>query len=81
MQWRIKDGFSILFLAAGVIQLFGEKLNLSRISEVPQAHCCPRLILDISAQLDSDMPIVNETTNRETAPDSLQFGWAFSCIM
>ena len=81
MQRRIKYGFSILLPAADVIQLFGARLKLSRIAEVPQAHCSPRLILNLSAQPDSDTPSVQKTTNREAALEPLQFSWYFSRIM
>ena len=81
MQRGIKDGFSILLLATDAIRLFGEKLYLSRIAAVPRAHRCPRLILNLLAQQDSDIPSVNETTNRESAPESLQFGRAFPRIL
>ena len=43
---------------------------------VPQSHRRPRLILNLSAQTDSYMPSVNDTTNREAAPELLQFGRA-----
>ena len=69
MQQRIKDGFSILLPAADAIQLFGERLKLSRIAAVPHAHCRPRLILNLLAQPDSDTISVNKTTDRE-APRS-----------
>ena len=49
MHRRNKDGFSILLPAADAIQLFGERLKLSRIAAVPQAHFCPRLILNLLA--------------------------------
>ena len=81
MQRRIKDGFSILLPAADVIQLFGARLELSRIAAVPQAHCSPRLILNLSAQPDSDTPSFNKTTNREAALESLQFSWSFPRIL
>ena len=81
MQQRIKDGFSILLPAEYAIRLCGERLKLYRMAAVPQAHRCPRLILNLFAQPDSDTPSVNETTNREAAPESLQFGWAFPCIL
>ena len=76
LRRRIKDGFSILLPAADVMRLFGKKLKLSRIAAVPQAHRCPRLILNLSAQRDSNTLSVNETTDREAAPESLQFGRA-----
>ena len=81
MQQRIKDGFSILLLAAYATRLFGERLKISRIGAVPQAHRRLHLILNLSAQLDSDTPIINETTNREAAPELLQFGRAFPHIL
>ena len=48
---------------------------------MPQAHHCARLILNLSSQPDSDTPIVNKTTNREAAPDSLQFGRSSPCTL
>ena len=67
MRRRIKDGFSILLLAADVIQMFGERLKISCIAAVPQAHRRLHLILNLLAQMDSDTPSVNETTDREAA--------------
>ena len=81
LRQRIKDGFSILLLTADNMRLFGEKLKLSRIAAVPQAHHRPRLILNLSAQPDSNTLSVNETTNREAVPESLQFGRAFPRIL
>ena len=54
--------------------LHGEKLKLSSIAAVPQEHLRPRLILNLLARPDSNMPIVNKTTDRESAQESLQFG-------
>ena len=48
---------------------------------MPQAHRRPRLILNLSAQPDSNTLSVNETTDREAAPESLQFGRAFPRIL
>ena len=81
MQQRIKDGFSILLSAADAISLFGDKLKISCIAAVPQAHLRPRLILNLSEQPDSDMPRIKKTTNREAAPELLQFGRAFPRIL
>ena len=74
MQQRIKDGFSILLPEADAIRLFGEKLKLSRIAAVPLAHRHLRLILNLSAHPDANTPSINESTNREAGPESLQFG-------
>ena len=63
------------------MRLFGENLKLSRIAAVPQAHLCPRLIINLLAQPDSNTLSVNETTNRETAPELLHLGRASPCIL
>ena len=81
MQQMINDGFSILHLAADLIRLFGENLKHSCIAAVPQSHYWPRLILGLLAQPGSDTPSINETTDREAAPESLQFGRTFLCIL
>ena len=52
LRRRIKDGFSILLPAADTMRLFGKRLELSRIAALPQAHCRPRLILNLLAQPD-----------------------------
>ena len=77
MQRRIKYGFIILLIAEDMIRLFGEKLKPPRIAAVPQAHRRLQLILNLSDQPDPSTPSVNESTNREAAPESLQFGRAF----
>ena len=81
MHRSIKDGFSILFPAADAVRLFGDNLKLSRISAVPQAHRYLRLILTFSVKPDVGTPSVNDITDREAAPDSLQFGMVFPCIL
>ena len=81
MQRRINDGFRILLPSAYTIRLFEEKLKLSCIAVVPQAHRSPCLILNLLEQPDSDTPSVNDTTNRETTPESLQFGRASHRIL
>ena len=73
----MQEGFSILHLAADLIRLFGENLKHSCIAAVPQSHYWPRLILGLLAQPGSDTPSINETTDREAAQDSMQFGRAF----
>ena len=81
LRLRIKDGFSILLLAADAMRLFGERLKLFRIVAVPQAHCRLCLILNLLAQLDLDTLRVNETINWEPAPESLKFVRAFPSIL
>ena len=81
LRRRIKDGFSILLPAADAIQLFGERLKLSCIAALPQAHRRLCLILNLSEQPDSDTFSVNETTEREATLESLQFGRASPRIL
>ena len=76
MQRRIKDGFNILLPVVDIIRLFGEKLKLFRVAKVIQAHHRLHLILNLSAHPDANKPSVNESTDRETTPDLLQFGRA-----
>ena len=64
----MKYGFSILLPVADAVRLFRENLKHSRIAAVPQAHRRPRLILNLSAQPESNTLSVNETINREAAP-------------
>ena len=61
--------------------MFGEQLNLSRIAAVPQAQRRPRLILNLLAAPDKETPSVNDTTDREIAPESMQFGREFPGIL
>ena len=63
------------------MRLFGERLKLSRIAEVPQAYRRPRLILKLLTHPDSYTLSVNETIDREAALQLLQFGRAFPCIL
>ena len=77
----IKDGLIILLPVVDAVRLFGEKLNLSCIAEEPKAHLCPRLTLNLSKKRDVGTPSVNNTTTRDAAPESLQFGRAFSRIL
>ena len=48
---------------------------------MPQSHRRPRLVLNLSAQPESDTPSVNETTDREAAPELLQLGRSFPHIL
>ena len=41
----------------------------------------PRLILNLSAPPDKETPSVNNMTDREIAPESMQFGRAFPRIL
>ena len=81
MQRRIKYGFSIFLPAADAVRLFGEKLKLSHSVSVLQAHCRPRLILNMLEKPDVGTPSVNYTTGREVVPEWLQFGMASPCIL
>ena len=73
IRQNVQDRFSILLPAADVVRLFGDKLKLSRITTVPQENLRPRLILNLSAQPDDRTPSVNDTTDREVAPEPIKF--------
>ena len=82
MHWMLQGGFSVLLPAAYVVWMFREKLKLSRIMGVPQVQRQPCLILlNLSVKPDEGTPSGNDTTDREVAPNSIQFGRAFSCIL
>ena len=63
------------------MRLFGEKNKLSRIAAVTQEHQRPRLILNLLEQSDEGNPSVNDTTDMEVAPESMQFGRASPYIL
>ena len=67
--------------AADAVGLFGDNLKLSWIAAVPQEYRQPRLILNLSAKSDEVMSSVNETTVRESAPESIKFGRIFPRIL
>ena len=56
MQRRIKDRFRILLPVADTVQMFGEKMKLSHIATVPQAHRHPGLILNLSRKSEVGHP-------------------------
>ena len=59
------------------MQMFGEKLNLSHITEVPQVQRQLRLILNLLEKLDEG----NNTKDREVFPESTQSGWTLPHIL
>ena len=81
LHQRVQDGFSTLFSKADVVRIFGKNLKLSRIAAVPQEHRRPRLILNLLAQPNKGMQSVNDTTVRESTPESMKFGHAFPHIL
>ena len=81
LWWRIQDGFSILLSAEDAVRFFGEKLKLSCIAAVLQDQYRQRIILNLSAMPDNETPSDNVNTDREIAPESMQFGRAFPRIL
>ena len=81
LHQHVQDRFSILLLAADVLRVFGVNLNISWIAAVPQEHCRPRLILNLSAQPNEGKPSVIETTVREIFPEFFQFKPTFLHIL
>ena len=81
MQRRVQDCFSVLLPVADAVRIFGEKIKLSHITEVPQAHLRPWLILNMSENPDKVTPSVDFITDREVAPELMQFGRSFPRIL
>ena len=81
LHQRVRNGFSILLPATDAVILFGDNLKLPQIAVVSQEHRQLRLILNLSAQPDEVTSSVNETTSRESAPESMQFGSASHRIL
>ena len=81
LRRRVQDGFSILLSTKGAVQLFGEKLKLPRIAAVPQSQRRPYRILNLLAPPDKETPSVNNATDREISPESMQFGRALPRII
>ena len=70
-------GFINLLPVADVVRVFGGNLKLSCIAVVSQEHLWPCAILDISSNPDEGAPSVNDTTDRDVAPESMKFGRVF----
>ena len=78
---KVQDIFSILLPAADAVCIFGEKHKIYCIMEVPQAHLRQHLILNLLTKPDKGTPSINNTTNRDVALESMQFGRDSSCIL
>ena len=81
MQRQVQDIFSILLSTDDNAQVFGEKLKISCILEVHRDQRCPCLILNLSSEPDKETPSVNDTTDSEISPESMQFNIAFPHIL
>ena len=81
MHRRVQDRFIILFPAEDALWVFGEKLKLSCIAALPQAHLRPRLILNLLAQPNKVTPSVNDITYSGISPESIQFRMSFLRIL
>ena len=77
----MQDGFSILFPETDTVRLFREKLKLSQITAVPQEHRRLQIILTLLEKINEGTTSVNETTVRESALESMQFGSASPRIL
>ena len=64
-----------------VVCVFEDKLNLYPIEAVPQEHFHLRLIIDLYVNPKKGAPILKNTTDREVAPESIQFGSDLSRIL
>ena len=71
MRQCVQDRFRILLPATDAVRLFGENLKLLRITVVPQENRRPRLTINLLEQTDEGTSSVNNTTDREVAPESM----------
>ena len=67
MKQRVQDDITIIFPATDDVRIFGEKIKISRISALPQAHIQPHLILNLLSKPDEGTLSDNDTTDREVA--------------
>ena len=74
MHQSIRYVFIILFPAADVVRVFGDKRKLSRITAVPQEHRRPRLIIKLLENPNKGTQGANNTTEMEVDPESIKFG-------
>ena len=74
VQKRVQDGFIVHLPMAEAVHIFGERLKISLIASVPQAHIRLRLILNLSEKTYEGTPSVNDTTEMEIALESIQLG-------
>ena len=81
MRQRVQDGFIIFFSLAYEVRLFRENLKLYRITDIPQDHHRPHLILNLSTNSYEGTPNINDTTDREVAPESMESGRSYPYLL
>ena len=81
MRQRVQDGFIIFFSLAYEVRLFRENLKLYRITDIPQDHHRPHLILNLSTNSYEGTPNINDTTDREVAPESMEYGRSYPYLL
>ena len=74
MLERAHLGFVIILLVDMALLVFGDCIRTSCLASVYQANRKPRLICNSSAAPDDVTPAVNASTNKSTAPNTMQFG-------
>ena len=74
---RCRTDLASSYLPRKLCDFFGEKLKISRTAAVPWYQRCTRLVLNLSVPPDKEIPSVNDTMDREIAPESAQFGKTF----
>ena len=74
MQRQVQYGFSILLSTEYDVRLFREKLKFSCIAAVPQAHCRPCLILNLSDQPNKETSSFETRTGPYSGSTS-QIAW------
>ena len=71
---QAQRGFIIIILVDVALLVFDDRIHISCFASMDQANRKPRLICNSSAAPDDVTPTVNVSTNKSTAPNSMQFG-------
>ena len=81
MHQRVQYGFIILLPAADLVRTLRDKLKLSRIAMVPQAHHQQGFIINLLENLVGIRLVLTNTTNRKFTSELKQFGKYSPCIV
>ena len=81
MGRNVQDGFLILLTVTNVVRVSWDRLKLSCIMAIPQEHRRPRLKLNLLDQPNEGASSINDTTERDVAPDLMHFWRTFPRII
>ena len=73
---RDQQGFSIILPEDVALEVFGDRIRISCLTSVDQAHRKPRLFYNATAAPNATTPSVNAFADKGSAPNAIQFGAA-----